>query len=167
MVEDLCHWQLSQAFHRSEIHRAHFLGQWELIDAVIFCAKKEWCIALNNYHRLYSHSDQSIYRLALLLWKWTNKLCRDCSTWAMCLAEMSSTITKDACHPCFKPKISRRPSSAWASTKPFWNHTEISLEYVQTKSLNKYNLPSSWNHTIYTFSKYSGLKFPHGFLPLA
>lgn len=34
------------------------------------------------------------------------------STCAMCLAEMSSTITKEACHPCFNPKISRSPSSA-------------------------------------------------------
>ena len=36
------------------------------------------------------------------------------------LAEMSSTITKDACHPCFRPNISSKPSSAWASTKPLW-----------------------------------------------
>lgn len=48
------------------------------------------------------------------------KFQNDCSTWAMCLAEMSSTITNDACHPCFKPKISKRPSSTWASTKPLW-----------------------------------------------
>ena len=37
-----------------------------------------------------------------------------------CLAKMSSTITKDACHPCFRPNISSKPSSAWASTKPLW-----------------------------------------------
>lgn len=42
------------------------------------------------------------------------------NTCAMCLAEMSSTITNEACHPCFRPKISRSPSSTWASTKPFW-----------------------------------------------
>lgn len=38
----------------------------------------------------------------------------------MCLAEMSSTITNEACQPCFRPKISSNPSSAWASTNPLW-----------------------------------------------
>lgn len=39
-------------------------------------------------------------------------------TWAICFAEISSTITNEACHPCFNPNISRRPSSACASTNP-------------------------------------------------
>lgn len=41
-------------------------------------------------------------------------------TCAMCFADISSTITSDACHPCFRPNISSRPSSMWASTKPLW-----------------------------------------------
>ncbi|MFS7935740.1 hypothetical protein Hanom_Chr05g00407111 [Helianthus anomalus] len=46
----------------------------------------------------------------------------------MCLAEISSAITNDACHPCLNPKTSKRPSSALASTNPFC------IQYLDAKS---------------------------------
>lgn len=54
-------------------------------------------------------------------------------TWAMCLADISSTITRDACHPCFSPNISRRPSSDWASTNPLYWHKRV---YQKTMLIN-------------------------------
>lgn len=55
----------------------------------------------------------------------------------MCLAEISSTITNDACHPCLNPKTSKTPSSALASTNPFCGQcldaNQIPYPFVATR----------------------------------
>lgn len=92
-----------------------------------------------NYNRKLVPNSLFKHALNLSSFNWYN-------TWAMCLAEMSSTMTNDACHPCFKPKISRRPSSTWASTKPFWKiKKNINDEsFLGIREVSKHNFSQAW-----------------------